>query len=313
MGKSKKIVAAAIQLDTEIGATDKNLANCLRLAEQAVNQGASWIALPEFFNTGVTGDARLVRAIEPENGKSAQFLQSFSKQHSVVIGGSFMCRVLNQGVRNRYLCFSNGELIGKHDKDLPTMMENAFYEGANDGDTGYLGEVDGVKVGSALCWEFMRTQTAKRLQGKIDVVMGGSHWWSLPENFPAWITKKSEERNASNVVRSVQETARLIGAPVIHGSHCNKIQWKMFGLPFLYYKGVLEGFASIVDAEGNILAQMSKEDGEGFVISEVDLNSVPSNRKIPRRFWLLDRTALATLSWHLDGIMGRRWYRKNVR
>jgi len=126
--KPTNIKAAAIQLDTRIGDTWHNLNACQQMAEQAVAAGATWIALPEFFNTGVNFDPKsnLVDKIESQNGPSAQFLQNFSAKHNVVIGGSFMCRLYNPdgskaGVRNRYLCFKDGELVGQHDKDLPTM------------------------------------------------------------------------------------------------------------------------------------------------------------------------------------------------
>jgi predicted amidohydrolase len=193
--KAKKVIAAAIQLDTEIGNTQHNLGASERLANEALTAGASWIALPEFFNTGVCWNPDLVKAIEYENGPSATFLRDFSSKNSVVIGGSFMCRVPEGGVRNRYLCFDNGKLVGKHDKDLPTMWENAFYEGGDPSDTGVLGSIDGVRVGSAMCWEFLRTQTARRLRGKVDVIMGGSHWWSMPKNWPKYLLEKSEEYN----------------------------------------------------------------------------------------------------------------------
>jgi len=319
----KKIIAAAIQLDTRIGDTTYNLARCEHLVEQAIAKGASWIALPEFFNTGVNFDPQLVSKIETEEGMSAQLLQRLSTLHQIVIGGSFMCRITNSdgnlaGVRNRYLCFSNGKLIGRHDKDLPTMWEAAFYEGGEPSDTGELGLVDGIRVGTAVCWEFLRTQTARRLQGKVDVIIGGSHWWSIPENWPAFLTRNMEEKNSENFIATVQETARLIGAPVIHASHCGRFESKFPSIPGLRYQGILEGHAAIIDGHGKILAHRSKEEGEGFVIAELTLGQVTlgqldTKHKIPKQFWLRKRGLLPIISWHLDGYFGKRWYNKNVK
>lgn len=307
------ITAAAIQLNTDIGNTEKNIAASKRLAEQACLAGAQWIALPEFFNTGISWKPELVNAIEDEQGPSATFLRDFSRQHSVVIGGSFLCRISSGGVRNRYLCFNNGQLVGKHDKDIPTMWENAFYEGGEPEDTGYLGEIEGVRVGTAVCWEFLRTQTAKRLRNKIDVLIGGSHWWSMPSNWPAWLVAKDEAYNTQNLLKTVQETARLIGAPIIHGSHCNQFSCKIPGLPFLTYQGILEGNAAIIDGKGNVLAVRTKEQGEGFVIADILLESLGAKDTIPQQFWLRKRSWLPTLSWHLHGFLGRAWYQKNVK
>lgn len=307
------VIAAAIQLDTEIGHTKKNLKACKRLAEEACRSGATWIGLPEFFNTGISWDPDLVNAIEYGNGPSAIFLRNFSKENSVVIGGSFLCRVPEGGVRNRYLCFSNGELIGKHDKDLPTMWENAFYQGADDNDSGIVGEINGIRVGSAVCWEFIRTQTARRMKGKVDVIIGGSHWWSPPSNWPNFLVGKAAIYNNENLMKSVQETARLIGAPIIHASHCNVFSCKMLGFPFLTFHGALEGNTAIIDASGKILARRKKEEGEGIVTAQITLKNIESNEKIPKRFWLRYRSVLPAFAWHYHGFLGRRWYKKNVK
>jgi predicted amidohydrolase len=307
------ITAAAIQLDTDIGNTKKNLAACKRLAQQACNEGAGWIALPEFFNTGVSWKPELVDAIENEEGPSATFLREFSQQYSVVIGGSFLCRINSGGIRNRYLCFNNGVLVGKHDKDFPTMWENAFYEAGEKEDIGYLGEIDGMRVGSAVCWEFLRTQTARRLRNKVDVIIGGSHWWSLPTNWPAWLVAKSEAYNTQNLLKTVQKTAQLIGAPIIHASHCNQFSCPIPGIPFSTYHGTLEGNAAIIDGKGTVLALRTKEQGEGIVIADVQLGSIETHEDIPNRFWLRRRTWLPAFSWHVHGFLGRRWYAKNVK
>lgn len=313
MMSHKKITVAAIQLNTDIGNTSKNLAACKRLAEEAWHKGARWIGLPEFFNTGVAWMPELVKCIEDENGISANFLKDFSKQKSVVIGGSFLCRIATGGVRNRYLCFSNGELVGKHDKDLPTMWENAFYEEGDANDTGFIGTVGGIRVGSAVCWEYLRTQTARRLNQKIDVMIGGSHWWSMPTNWPTWMTANAEKYNTENLMLCVQETARLIGAPVIHGSHCNRFSCPLPGTPFIKYRGILEGNASIVDAKGNILVRRRKEQGAGIVLAEITLGNIhPSVDEIPTSYWLRKRTFFGVISWNIHGYLGRHWYRKNV-
>lgn len=312
---------AAIQLDTKIADVPANLEASERLALQALEAGAQWIALPEFFNSGVNFSDEMINAIELENGPSATFLQQFSQLHQVVIGGSFLCRLTRAdgspaGVRNRYLCFNKGELVGHHDKDLPTMWEAAYYENGDPGDDGVLGTIqhngDEVRTGTAVCWEFLRSQTSRRLQGKIDVLIGGSHWWSIPENWPKFITRRMEEKNYHNFIATVQQTARLIGAPVIHGSHCGKFEGKFPSVPGINYCGELEGHAAIIDGYGNILAHRSKEEGEGFVIADIVPGRVESKIAVPDRYWLRNRGVLPTFSWIADGFMGRRWYKKNI-
>ena len=51
------------------------------------------------------------------------------------------------------------------------MWENSFYIGGDDDGVIDAGE---LKVGAAVCWEMMRTQTVRRLAGRVDLVIGGS-------------------------------------------------------------------------------------------------------------------------------------------
>ena len=57
------------------------------------------------------------------------------------------------------------------------MWENALYVG---GRRRRRPRGRPFTVGAAVCWEFMRTPTARRLRGRVDLVVGGSNWWSVP-------------------------------------------------------------------------------------------------------------------------------------
>lgn len=308
----KSITAAAIQLATKIGDSPANIANCERLSRQAVHDGARWIALPEFFNTGVAWDPGIVESIQACDGAAAHFLRDFSAAHQVVIGGSFLCRLADGSVRNRYLCYAGGALVGWHDKDLPTMWENAFYEGGDPAASGVLGSHENIRIGAAVCWEFMRTMTARRLRNQVDVILGGSCWWSVPTNFPGWLHKLWEPANSRNALGALQDSARLIGAPIIHAAHCGEIACPMPGLP-LNYRGYFEGNAAIVDASGHVVAHRSASQGEGVVCAEISLGAQPATMEIPARYWLRDRGVVPAFAWHQQRWLGRRWYARHVR
>jgi predicted amidohydrolase len=308
----KQIKVAAVQLSARIADSAANIDSCEKLALAAVREGARWIALPEFFNTGVCWNPKLAAAIEPPDGAASSFLRDFSAKHGVVLGGSFLCRLPDGTVRNRYLCYADGALVGRHDKDLPTMWENAFYEGGAPEDDGVLGTWQNTRIGAAVCWEFMRTRTVRRLRGRVDAVMAGSCWWSIPTNFPAFLQKLWEPGNRRNALAAIQESARLIGAPVIHAAHCGPLACPMPGLP-IAYRGFCEGRAAILDAEGRVLAQRSVEQGQGIVLGQIVPQAQAADAEIPAREWLCARGALATFAWHQQRWLGRRWYRRHVR
>src|SRR3954449_6776042 len=193
--------AAAVPLETRLADVAANLAACERLGTAAAGAGADWIALPEFFTTGVAFDERLRDAALAPDGAATQLLQSLATRHGATVGGSFLCRDSDGEVRNAYLLVGpDGEIRGRHDKDLPTMWENAFYVGGAPDDDGVI-EVDDVTAGVAVCWELMRSQTARRLRGRVDVVTGGSCWWSVPDWPPAAVMRRFEAANARTASR----------------------------------------------------------------------------------------------------------------
>ena len=307
----KSIKVSAIQLAVRIGDACFNIAGCERLALRAVREGAKWIALPEFFTTGVSWNPKIVEAIQKPDGEAARFMRDFSARHQVVLGGSFLCRLPDGGVRNRYVCFANGTLVGYHDKDLPTMWENYFYEGGSPADNGVLGTYENTRIGAAVCWEFMRTMTARRLRNKVDVVMGGSCWWSIPTNFPKFLQNLWEPENRRSSLDAIRDSARLIGAPVIHAAHCGEVECPMPGLP-IQYRGFFEGNAAIVDANGHVMAQRGAAEGEGIVCAEISLGAQETAEEIPHRFWLRSRGFLPAFAWYHQRWLGRHWYQRHV-
>ena len=167
---------AALQIEAEVGDLDANLELCEGHAEKAARAGAEWIVLPEFFSSGVAYRAELARNAPPADGLPTQLLRELARRHGIHVGGSTLVRDDDGQVRNAFfLAGPDGAIVGRHDKDIPTMWENALYIG---GDDPGLFDTSGVTVGVALCWELMRTQTAERLAGRVDLVLSGSGWWT---------------------------------------------------------------------------------------------------------------------------------------
>src|SRR5919206_233414 len=134
--------------------------------------------------------------------------------------------------RNAFLLAGpDGDLLGRHDKDLPTMWENALYVGGSD--DGVI-EAGPFTVGAAVCWEFMRAQTARRLRGRVDVVVGGSGWWSIPAWPPRAVTRRLEAANARTAALVAERFARLVGAPVVHAAHAGELECPLPWTPFAY-------------------------------------------------------------------------------
>ena len=300
---------AAVQLEPRTGDVAANLAACERLAGEAAAAGAEWIALPEFFTTGMGFVPELAGTALRPDGEATELLLDLARRHGATVGGSFLCRDPDGEARNAYLLATPEGIAGRHDKDLPTMWENAFYVGgADDG----VMRAGGLDVGAAVCWEFMRTRTARRLRGRVDIVVGGSFWWSIPPWPPAAVTRRREAANERLAVSAAPAMAEFVGAPVIHASHCGPLRCDMPWTP-LAYDGHVEGGASVTDAHGRVLAFRDRREGEGFVIADVEPGRVTPARPIPDRFWLHRRDPIQWWAWNFQRLHGRRWYARHVR
>ena len=276
-----KLLVAAIQMVPKLGDVKSNLKQAEHLIRQAQKEGAQWIVLPEMFTSAVAFHEDMLKAIYPFDGQPLQLLKRLSKEGDSVIGGSFLTST-DKGVFNTFvLVFPDGKVV-QHNKDSPTYWENCYYKGGND--DGVLPTPIG-NVGSVLCWEMIRSRTALRLLNKVKMVVGGSCWWTLPEESdidnPRWAA------NLKMLQDAPPKMARMLGVPVIHGSHAGDFEG--FFSPELAdvsYNSSYLGEAMIVNAQGQVLASRSKDQGEGVVIAEVTISekAVPTET-IPETFW----------------------------
>src|SRR5699024_7097784 len=305
---NKAVKVAAIQLEPKIGDWHANLQMCENMIHEAARQKAEWIILPEFFTTGMAFEPKIVEAIQSPNGKAFNLLLELAKKHRAYVGGSFIVRDDDNIIRNAFFLASPDGILGRHDKDLPTMWENCFYSG---------GEDDGIiatseqTVGVALCWEFMLSQTARRLRNKIDVVVGGSCWWSVPAWFPKSLTERWEEKNEQTALESVRSFATYVGAPIIHAAHVGSIECSLPWMP-VRYKGHYEAGSMIVDGEGNIVSIRNRYEGPGIVTGNIKIGKTEPKREIPDSYWLHKRGLIPSFAWIYQRWHGKRWYKKHL-
>ena len=277
-----KLQVAAIQMAPKLGDLAFNLKQAEHLIRQASNKGAQWIVLPEMFTSACGFHEDMLKAIQPLNGPPLQLLKKLSKENNVVIGGSFLARHKVDVFNTFVLVFPDGS-VSQHNKDLPTYWENCYYKGGND--NGVLSTPIG-NVGSALCWEFIRSKTAKRMLNNVKMVVGGSCWWTLPDDVDS--DNSHWDTNLKMIQDAPIRMARMLGVPVIHGSNTGEFEgYYSPELPDTPYNSYYLGETMIVDAHGKVLARRSKDQGEGIVIAEVQISdtSVPSEN-ISEDFWI---------------------------
>lgn len=280
--KDRSLLVAALQMSPRLGDVDANMIQAEWLIDDAARRGAAYILLPEMFTSAVAFDERMLASIRPIDGAPARLLRDKARQHGVRIGGSFLASH-GRTVTNSFLLYEPDGTLYRHDKDAPTYWEACYYQGGKDDGLLHTRDCD---IGVALCWEMIRSRTAARLRGQIQLLLAGSTWWSLPEEAAA--DHPNRTANLDMLQHAPPTLARLLGVPVVHASHAGRFSgFDSPELPDVAYNSEYLGESMICDANGMVLARRSMAQGAGVVSAHIELPvlSKPLN-VVPQRFWL---------------------------
>jgi len=306
--KEKSIRVAAVQMNCQLGELDTNLTNAEKFIREAFEQNAELVILPEFFTTpgyGFSYNPKVLEAVCPLNGKPMQLLKKLSQEYNGIVGGSFIAFHGKDTYNSFVLAFPDGTYF-IHNKDYPTGLENCYYTGgADDG----VFETPIGNIGVALCWEFVRTGTAKRLLDRVDIVIGGS-CWPLPIDPEDW----PKDDSPSLLQSTPSQFARLVGVPVVHTNHVGEVRYFSEEDPTKNHARSYGGETQIVDGFGNIIERFSYKDGEGILFADVVLGKVDGpTEPIPDRFWIPELQEDTQKFWK-DALTGpfRKYYEETA-
>jgi predicted amidohydrolase len=297
---------AAVQMTAELGNIQGNIESARRLAGDAFSHGARMVILPEFFTSAMGFHPLMNFVAEKPDGSALGMLKELAVAWNGIVGGSFILTVGTDTYNCFFLVFPDQQLF-RHYKDQPTMWENCYYRGGTD---------DGVfrtpigTIGAALCWEFVRTRTVRRMVGRVDLVVGGSCWWSLPKRRLPGFTEAVRDKNASIMRETPARFARLVGCPVIHAAHAGKFKGQIPLLPGLPYESFFLGETQIVTAEGTVLAKMDQSDGDGYIMADINPGRQAPSEKVPDRFWIPDMPVPIRFAWWYQNLHGQWYYQK---
>jgi len=300
---------AAIQMRADFANVEDNLKISERLASEAFLAGAEMVILPEFFTTAMGFHPKMLNTALPIDGKAMILLKDLASKHQGIIGGSFIALRGEHSYNTFALVFSDGTTFF-HDKDQPTMWENCYYLGGTD--DGVL-ETNIGNIGVALCWEFVRTRTVKRMFNRINIVVGGSCWWTLPEKHLRGFPPKIHDINVEIMEETPSKFAKMLGVHVIHAAHAGELEGNMPLIPNFPYKSYYLGETQIVDGSGTVLKRMKRGEGEGLIMADIDIKKKwKPSETIPNRFWIPNLPRQLKFAWWYQNRHGRRYYRRKT-
>ena len=171
---------------------DKNISHALDMIDEAANNGAQIIVLPEMFNCPYENSYFPVFA-EEYPGKTTEALKNAAKKNSIYLVGGSIPESENGNIYNTSFIFDrNGELIGKHQKmhlfDIDVEGGVSFKESdtLSAGNKVTVVDTEFGKIGVAICYDirFPELSRLMALEGAELIILpaafnmttGPTHW-----------------------------------------------------------------------------------------------------------------------------------------
>ncbi|WP_051343336.1 carbon-nitrogen hydrolase family protein [Pseudonocardia spinosispora] len=297
---STTVKIATVQPALRLGAVEENLVRLEELIRDAVREHSPEIVtVPEAASSPNVYSRAMRTVARPVDGAPMQLYQRLARELDVVVGGGFLAK-RGGDVYGTYVLAEPDGRAHLHDKDIPTMWENNYYTGGDDPGRTTLAALGGASVGTACGWEWARMGTARRLRGRVQLLLGGMCWPSYPTNWPG-IAGKWAAREHSLQLQHARELprqmARLIGAPIVMPSHVGPIDFDTPLAPGVPWRTYMVGETQIVERDGTVLARLTAEDGEAHVSATVTLDTPEPVDPLGPMYWIPPMSVSTRAAW----------------
>ncbi len=241
------MLAYSLQLNLELGNTEKNMEKVKRYLEE-VKKG-SLVLMPEMFSCGFDNENLSEHAkITPRIYKT---LKAISKEKNLVISGT-LPEKNRYGIYNKAFIIDNGEIIFKRAKAklfTPTGENKYFKAGKNNFD---IAESSAGNLGVMICFELRFPNISYTLRKKgVEIILVPAQWGASRKEHLEALSKARAIETQSFVI--VSDTVGKIG----------KVKYA--------------GSSAIYDPWGKTLAFLDND--EGMICAEINLSEVDRVRK----------------------------------
>lgn len=301
----RTVRVAAVQVASENGKIADNLARALPFVNQAAEQGARLVVLPEFQPTGYLLHTDIWNAAERNDGTTVQWLRSHSQRLGVYLGTSYL-EADGEDFYNTFLLTSpDGTDAGTVRKEQPATFENYFTLGDPNP---HVIETELGRLGVGICFENHMVRFLERMQeAEVDLMLQPH---SAPTPGGAFISKRASRGHDRNVANISTHYAKHLGVPVVMTNKCGPWVSSIPRVPFMRQRSRFPGLSAIVEAGGEVRARLGSE--EGVIVEDVVLDPSRRVRNAPPRHgrWALPVPASAA-AFKLVERAGAGWYRRS--
>lgn len=301
----RRIKVAAVQMYCEAGEVARNLKRGSELIEQAANQGAELLLLPELMPGGYTLTEAIWETAETMQGRSVCWLQEQASRHGIHLGFSFLEADGSDFYNTFVLTRPDGGIAGRVRKNPPASVEAYFYKAGNDP---HVIETELGRIGVAICYENLLYERLCELSNSsVDIVLSPAAAGRPKPFIPGDIRRFDELLKGWR-----QLYAEALGVPNVMANRVGPLATELPSFyPFLNTS--FPGLSYISDGQGQVLAELGKE--EGVIVTEIELDPVLRKREKPRRhgsIWALPVPWYAFI-WPMSQRPGEKAYSANSR
>jgi N-carbamoylputrescine amidase len=274
---NKALRVAAVQVQARLGQTEANLQHFTPFIEQAAQQGAQLIVLPELAACGYSMSKLVWDVAERRDGPTVRWLQAISKRLGVYIGIGFVEADGEDFYNTFALGAPDGSIAGFVRK---TMAETYCFRCAAGS---HVIETEIGRIGVGICADNLFVANLYRMQdGSADILLM-PHAAPLPYKTGGLVSEKDMPQARQTMSQMATDRAQRIGLPTVFVDQVGPRgaeKWAgMLGAMMSPDQFRLGGLSTIAGPDGKIQAQMD-EQSEGAIVVDVQLD--PS-RKIQTR------------------------------
>jgi N-carbamoylputrescine amidase len=270
----RQIRIAGVQVSSDNGEIEENLARAEGLVAEAASRGAELVLCPEFLAPGYVFDESIWKYGERRGGPTEAWLSRVAKKHAITIGASYLESDGADFANTFTLAGPDGSILGRVRKESLPAFEGWYFKSCEEPKT--IATPIG-RLGVGICQDNHTARFFKRMMRDApDLLL-------MPHSAPCVPLAGPAMRDQITEIGPYY--ARQFGIPtILVNKAVTRSLTPIPGVPLVRVPFAFPGLSTITDSDGIVRDQLVGR--EGIVIADVMLD--PSRKRTPdapRGYW----------------------------